>query len=322
MFIRLTTFLILTLFISGCSGLPFGHTTLPSIVLSNDVLETCAEKPAKEYNYRGDETQETIVMVENTGSTSDPSYRINPNYLTALLKNRARLTPFLDCSIQTLPSSDNTDKATQEKDNQRTQIYRGYVVLSMVAQYGAANLRVGPYPEHESDALALLMAIKEAATMLHQHEQALGGHTDESKTQDRVKYMDRQQRLDRIFKILDVAILAERPTARRAKEAVTGLISAVMVQNYKDAGKGLLGYAVKAMKKSLHMNLRGPATIQDAITNLEQISYTTNLHPVTPSNADSEWNKHWKNRSKIIQKACDRILAFTGQTASFECTMQ
>ncbi|MBT2968761.1 MAG: hypothetical protein KME56_04355 [Candidatus Thiodiazotropha sp. (ex Ctena orbiculata)] len=268
----LTALCLLALIISGCSSI-----TLPGFVRSELIFDKrCADKQFSDKNGK----QHTIT---------DSEGEISTGYIKALLSGHAKIDAFLDCALAEAPKHE-------------TRLYRGHVLLSLLASYGAYNLSVGQYEESIGDAITLLTHIREA-------EKSLRAASREVKPDENtLPYQESPLRLKRISNLLEVALYAERPTLRRGKKDVRSLLGGIAADATPSILQAGVEGAMRGISKSIHLRLYGKAYLKDARDDLARFADGS----VLPETED------WKNRSVMIQDACDRIRLFA-QLDAFDC---
>ncbi len=268
----LTAVCLLAIIISGCSSM-----TLPGFLKSELIFDKrCAEQQFTDK----DGNQHTVTDNEGEVSTG---------YIKALLSGHAKIDSFLDCALAKAPEHE-------------TRLYRGHVLLSLLASYGAYNLAVGQYEESIGDAITLLTHIREA-------ERSLRVASSEVKPDDStLPYQGSPIRLKRISNLLEVALYAERPTLRRARKDVRSLLGGIASGAAPSVVQSGVEGAMKGISKSIHLRLYGKAYLEDAREDLNRFEDGS----VLPEEED------WQNRSEMIQDACNRILVFA-QLDRFDC---
>ncbi|MES9922733.1 MAG: hypothetical protein ABW152_01460 [Candidatus Thiodiazotropha endolucinida] len=263
---------LLTISLSGCSGI-----TLHGFVKNELKFDKrCAQKKFFDKN-------------DNLTPIAGDDGEISNEYILALISGHAKIDCFLDCAIAEAPKHE-------------TRLYRGHVLLSLLASYGAYNLSVGQYEESVGDAITLLTHIREA-------ERSLRGASSVVKPVIQPRpYQERPFRLNRISNMLEVALYAERPTLRRAKSSVRSLVGAIASKAppsiMADGVKG----AMTGISKSIHLRLYGKAYLKDAQDDLIRFKDGFDI----PKKDD------WDRRSKMIEDACKRIAVFA-QLDKFDC---
>ncbi|MES9993752.1 MAG: hypothetical protein ABW098_17520 [Candidatus Thiodiazotropha sp.] len=263
---------LLTLIISGCSSI-----SLPGFLKSELIFDKrCAD------------TQFTDKE-GNQHTITDQQGEISTGYVKALLSGHARIDAFLDCALAKAPEHE-------------IRLYRGHVLLSLLASYGAYNLSVGQYEESIGDAITLLTHIREAEKSLRV------ASTEVKPDETTLPYQESPIRLKRISNLLEVALYAERPTLRRAKKEVRSLLGGIAAGATPSILQAGVEGAMRGISKSIHLRLYGKAYLQDARDDLARFADATAL----PSKED------WKNRSQMIQAACDQIRVFA-QLDAFDC---
>jgi hypothetical protein len=191
-----------------------------------------------------------------------------------------------EASIDTL-----LDCALSPAITEEARLYRGHVLLSLLAKYGAYNLQVGPYEERIGDAITLLAHIKQA-------EHSLRGPSTVVKPDVSLrKYQERPAKLDRITYVLEVALYAERPTLRRLKGRVGSLVGSIASGASAESVRWSVKGAIDGIEKSIHLRLYGKAYLDDAKEDLSRFTGESQL----PMAAD------WQRRDAMIEEACDQI---------------
>ncbi|MBT3046130.1 MAG: hypothetical protein AB2637_05015 [Candidatus Thiodiazotropha sp.] len=263
---------LLSLIVSGCSSI-----SLPGFLKSELIFDKrCADTQFTDKN-------------GNQHTVTDSEGEISSGYIKALLSGHARIDAFLDCALAEAPKHE-------------TRLYRGHVLLSLLASYGAYNLSVGRYEESIGDAITLLTHIREAEKSLRAASREV--EPDEST----LPYQGSPIRLKRISNLLEVALYAERPTLRRAKKDVRSLLGGIAADATPSILQAGVEGAMRGISKSIHLRLYGKAYLKDARDDLARFADGS----VLPVAAD------WKNRSAMIQDACERIRVFA-QLDGFDC---
>jgi hypothetical protein len=247
--------------LSGCSGI-----SLPGFVKEELAFDKrCKEMPYTDEGMNGD-------MVTNAEG------EISSDYLKALLKGQSKIDYLLDCTLAEAP-------------NHEASLYRAHVLLSLLASYGAYNLSVGHYEESIGDAITLLSHIKQAEASLRKASSVV------EPMPAIIEFQDNRYRIERVSKLLEVALYAERPTLRRAKRSVRSLIGAIAADAPPSIVKSGIEGAMSGIRKSIHLRLYGKAYLEDAREDLERFANGS----VAPSIDD------WQRRDILIQEACDKI---------------
>ncbi|MES9971915.1 MAG: hypothetical protein ABW092_17915 [Candidatus Thiodiazotropha sp.] len=268
----LATLCLLTLILSGCSSM-----TLPGFLKSELMFDkACARQKYTDKN-------------GNKHSIADTEGEISTGYIKALISGHAKVDEFLDCALVKAPKHE-------------TRLYRGHVLLSLLASYGAYNLSVGQYEESIGDAITLLTHIREAEKSLRLASSAVKPDVTT------LPYQGSPIRLKRISNLLEVALYAERPSLRRARKDVRSLLGGIASGATPAILQSGVEGAMKGISKSIHLRLYGKAYLDDAREDLERFADGS----VLPDEAD------WMNRSEMIQDACNRIRVFA-QLDNFDC---
>ncbi len=209
---------------------------------------------------------------------TDEAGRVTPEYIHAMIEGEASIDPLLDCALS---------PAIAEE----AKLYRGHVLLSLLAKYGAYNLQIGPYEERIGDAITLLAHIKQA-------EYSLRGPSSVVKPDISLrKFQERPAKLDRITYVLEVALYAERPTLRRIKGRVGSLVGSIVSGASTESIRWSLSGAIDGIEKSIHLRLYGKAYLDDAKEDLSRFTGESQL----PEAAD------WQRRDAMIEEACAQI---------------
>ncbi|MEJ2452867.1 MAG: hypothetical protein P8103_01740 [Candidatus Thiodiazotropha sp.] len=255
------TFCLMTAVLTGCSSISALKPAQESIASEALCPETVAVNP---------DGREILV--------TDKAGRVTPEYIRAMIEGEASIDTLLDCAL--------SPAITEE-----SKLYRGHVLLSLLAQYGAYNLQIGPYEERIGDAITLLAHIKQA-------EYSLRGPSSVVKP-DVIfrRYQERPARLDRITYVLEVALYAERPTLRRLKGRVGSLVGSIASGASTESIRWSLKGAIDGIEKSIHLRLYGKAYLDDAKEDLSRFTGEGQL----PEAAD------WQRRDAMIEEACDQI---------------
>jgi hypothetical protein len=260
-YISLFVTCILLFCLSGCGGI-----TLPGFIKEELTFDDrCKDTPYTETSM-------------NSDMVTDADGEISSDYLKALLNGESKIDYLLNCALAEAP------------DNE-ARLYRAHVLLSLLASYGAYNLSVGQYEESIGDAITLLSHIKQAETSLRKASSVV------EPTAAIFKFQDNRYRIERISKLLEVALYAERPTLRRAKRSVRSLIGAIAADAPPSVVKSGIEGAMTGIRKSIHLRLYGKAYLDDAREDLERFADGS----ITPSIED------WQRRDILIQEACDKI---------------
>lgn len=268
----LTAICLFAFTISGCTSM-----TLPGFVKN----ELKFDKRCKEKIFYDSELKQHTI--------TDSEDKISTEYIKALLSGDAKIDCFLDCALAPAP-------------NDETRLYRGHVLLSLLASYGAYNLSVGHYEESIGDAITLLTHIREAEKSLRVASVEI--KPDEST----LPYQGSPIRLRRISNMLEVALYAERPTLRRAKQDVRSLLGGFASGSSSSILHSGIEGAMRGISKSIHLRLYGKAYLNDAQEDLARFADEF----AKPEKED------WDNRSEMIQDACDRI-RIIAQLDTFDC---
>jgi hypothetical protein len=263
--------IILGFSLGGCASL----TSLDVVQDKISLDERCANFIAVEKG------NEKIVVADEKG-------KISSGYINALISGDAPIDPLLDCALSPVTSEE-------------AKLYRGHVLISLLASYGAYNLALGPYEERVGDAITLLAHIKQA-------EKSLRGASRAVKPDIPIReFQGSPARLDRITYILEVALYAERPTLRRIKGEIRSLVGAVAAGS--PAGTLKLGIegAVTGIRKSIHLRHYGRAYLADAQEDLARFKENA-----LPTEAD------WNRRDEMINEACHTIMGMA-KIDTFSC---
>jgi hypothetical protein len=262
----------LLLCLSGCSGI-----TIPGFLQDELTFDNrCKETPY---------TEDQI----NTHMVTDEEGELSPDYLKALLNGQSKIDYLLDCTLAEAP-------------NEEARLYRAHVLLSLLASYGAYNFSVGQYEESIGDAITLLSHIKQAETALRL------ASTIVEPTESIDEFQQNRYRIERISKLFEVALYAERPTLRRAKGSVRSLLGAIAADAPTSVVKSGIKGAMTGIHKSIQLRHYGKAYLEDARLDLNRFSDGSTL----PSAED------WQRRDHLIQEACDKI-TITAKLESFAC---
>jgi hypothetical protein len=243
--------------------------------------ELSFDNRCKETPYTEDEIDAQMV--------TDAEGEISPDYLKALLNGQSKIDYLLDCTLAEAP-------------NDEARLYRAHVLLSLLASYGAYNFSVGQYEESIGDAITLLSHIKQAETALRL------ASTVVEPTQSIDQFQLNRYRIERISKLLEVALYAERPTLRRAKDSVRSLLGAIAADAPTSVVKSSIKGAMAGIHKSIQLRHYGKAYLADARLDLNRFADGSQ----TPSVED------WQRRDRLIQEACDSI-TITAKLEGFAC---
>lgn len=266
--------------LSGCAGLPSfsGGETLQTQIGREGV---CASYKPVDRNL-----QPILGEDGKPVSVTDENGRINEAYLKALLKGEVSFDGLLDCAFQPMHSDE-------------ARLYRGHVIVSLLATYGAYNLEFGNYDERSTDALTLLGNIEQAERDLRGPSAVVKPDVKE------LPYQKRPPKVTRALRVLEVAVDAERPTFRRFGNTLKGIIGAFtsggVIGAFEDAFTG----ALKGLEKTVILDLYGPAYYADAREDLGRFTGKD-------SKPDAE---DWANRDQMINEACGRIAQIAGVEA-------
>jgi hypothetical protein len=212
------------------------------------------------------------------GMVTDVEGEISSDYIKALLNGQSKIDYLLDCALAEAP-------------NQEARLYRAHVLLSLLASYGAYNLSVAQYEESIGDAITLLSHIRQADASLR--KASLVVEPDEPM----ISFQENRHRIERISKLLEVALYAERPTLRRAKQSVRSILGAIAADAPTSIVKSGIEGAMTGIRKSIHLRLYGKAYLEDAREDLDRFASGT----ARPSIDD------WLRKDELIQEACDKI---------------
>jgi hypothetical protein len=225
----------------------------------------------------------------NAKMVTNADGELSTDYLKALLKGQSKIDYLLDCALAKAP-------------NDEARLYRAHVLLSLLASYGAYNLSVGQYEESIGDAVTLLSHIKQAELSLRM------ASTIVKPTASIDEFQHNRQRIERISKILEVALYAERPTLRRAKGSVRSLLGAIAADAPTSVVRSGIEGAMTGIQKSIHLRLYGKAYLDDARLDLNRFADGSK----TPTPDD------WQRRDRLIQEACDEI-TITARLEGYTC---
>ncbi|MEW8692694.1 MAG: hypothetical protein AB2535_16735 [Candidatus Thiodiazotropha endolucinida] len=261
---------------SGCS-----ITSIGSVQTQIDTTDECdnAEISLKEKG-TNDNLQSPIFVSEKG--------KLSTDYLNALIKAETTIDPLLDCVLVDVESTE-------------ARIYRGHVVISLLAAYGAYNFNIESYEERVGDAVTFLVHLQKAEKALRAASTTLNESVEDE------ELIQNQKRLERVLSVLEVALYAERPTLRRMKSRVRSLVGAIATD--KNLVRSAAEAAVGGLKKAIHLRHFGRAYLKDAIVDLERFSIKGVKQPQY---------KDWERRDSMIKVACTKI-ATIAELDGFKC---
>lgn len=222
--------------------------------------------------------------------------KISKDYLKALIAAETQVDPLLDCLLAPVASDE-------------ARAYRGHVILSLLAAYGAYNFEIASYEERIGDAVVFLAHIQQAENSLREGSRLFNGDIEN------LKFRSHQKRLERVLYVLEVALYAERPTLRRAGARVRSLLGAVGTGLGGDAVQGAADAAVAGLAKSIRLRHFGKAYLQDAIEDLRRFEANDAKAPLEQKEPTLE---DWQRRDGVINDSCTRI-AKIANLQQFEC---
>ncbi|MCB1723192.1 MAG: hypothetical protein H6959_01850 [Chromatiaceae bacterium] len=214
--------------------------------------------------------------------------RLSPAYISAIVRGDATVDPLLDCVLVPV--------ATEE-----SRLYRGHVVVSLLATYGAYNFEVGAYEERIGDAVNFLVTMRKAEAALRAASDVVGANADAA------AFDAHQRRLEQVLLVLETALYAERPTLRRVDDKVRSLVGAINAGVSTGLVRGAAESAVDGLKKSIRLRHFGRAYLLDAADDLGRFSVGG-----SPTAAD------WQVRDRVIESACRRVAAIA-DLETFSC---
>lgn len=214
------------------------------------------------------------------------------------------LDRFLDCFVG--PAVTKEEK-----------IFRGHIIVTLFARYGAFNLtgEYGPgksitfssYAEIKNDAARLLANIENAESELRKGTRIF--------SQSTTRGFDHTEKLYRIFAVADVAIEAETPTVRRARGYFENLVAAFSGSPF--AIKTVVKDLRTVFKKVSILHRFGAANRLDAKVDLchlvndgkaQHIKQICEGRIKNRNLVRADWNK-WDN---WLNSACDTIAKVAG----------
>lgn len=152
--------------------------------------------------------------------------------------------------------------------NVEQRLFRGHVIVTMLAIYGRFNLKAHRYNGMEDDAATLLKSITTAELSLSRSSNLLfrAAGSQSNLPQTPLKAFNR---VDRAVDVLQVAIDVERPTYARARNAVLNLVA--VIGGSPTALRDLVSEALVGIKKATVLAVYAPALRADAYADLKRI---------------------------------------------------
>lgn len=243
-------------------------------------LNECVSKGmgGQERGFNPDLVDAVIGQVETTSSGSEGEQS----------RTTVTLDDFLDCAVGPV-----------DERNLEARLLRGHVIVAMLAQYGAFNVRFREYDQKRDDATALLAHIEEAERQLRSASavRPWGGEPPQktvTPTVDKVR---------RTVAVLQVAIDAERPTIRRARGEVLDLVAAS--SGSPGAIRTAVLDALTGLSKLARITLYGKAYLIDSRRFFEELNARGDPATVVPTAAD------WEGWDRVLVNACGQL----GETA-------
>ena len=121
-------------------------------------------------------------------------------------------------------------------------------------------------------------------------------------------FAERQQRLERVLYVLEVALYSERPSLRRSSDKVRSVLGAIGLGDSRGLLQDAVHGALSGLKKSIRLRHFGRAYLLDAKEDLQRFA-----DGGSPGRAD------WKRRDRMIEASCAR-LAEIARLDGFRCT--
>ena len=200
---------------------------------------------------------------------------------------RSLLDRFLDCAIGEV-----------DPNNREVRLLRGHMIVAMLAQYGAFNITFGNYEDKKEDATALLAQIEVAEEELRRASNIFAGGIPPETATPTV------DKLRRAVAVLNVAIIAERPTVKRLRGVALNIVAAI--SGGPGAVKDLVRDALRGIKKVVKLDLWGGAYRQDTHTFLAQFRASAGQNQATVE------EKHWTLWNREIKRACKVLEVIAG----------
>ena len=231
-------------------------------------------------------------FLEDNPMPETEKYKLSPGKLTAQIEKFLKLewgqgtaeglgddpiSQFLDCVI-----------APVEPNDIETRLFRGHVVATLLARYGAFNITgeagklididFRPYPEMIEDSATLLTHIEIAQDLLRSENKTafLGDMGEVDSSAKIMQGVPNVMRMYRILGVLEVAIDAERPTYRRTLRAIRSIITAAATKSLGDA-KGAFTDALNGVAKVAVLKTFRQAYLADASEAVAKYAKETNI---------------------------------------------
>lgn len=228
---------------------------------------------------------------------------------------RPHLDDFLDCVIGRIDPPRDSSKAEVNAYLEK-RLFRGHVVVTLLARYGAFNItgQVGgihdiefrAYPEMAEDAATMIAHIEIAEDLLRipwpdGHWKDRGANSTAAKLA-RFGFLRDVNLSYRVISVIQVALDAETPTLRRTKRFVRDVIGAFASRNVAAIGS-IATDAANAVAKVGVLNVMRAAYLRDA----NRYGWAA---PDTPGDfkiVKQITLEDWARWDALLVEACDRL---------------
>jgi hypothetical protein len=234
---------------AGCTPTSTGGGPVSSLT----PITACANKKADSVNVtdaQGAPHPDLVVWLIE-GLTTDPAAPDDA------AKKEDPFDALLDCYVGPV-----------DPRNLEQRLFRGHVIVTMLAMYGHYNLKAHHYNGDADDAGTILKSITAAELSLSRSSNLLFRAAGSAKDLPATP-LKAYTRVDRAVDVLQVAIDVERPTYARARNAVLNLVAAI--GGSPTAVSELLSEALVGIRKAAVLAVYAPALRADAFADLKRV---------------------------------------------------